>query len=83
MMKFVESPGYKKDTVGVLSAPKSDSEEDILEFFKKNISSTWHMTGTARMGKSEEEAVVDSRFRVFGVEKLRVADMSVSPVLPK
>ena len=53
-----------------------------MDFFKKTTSSTWHMTGTARMGQSEEEAVVDSSFRVFGVEKLRIADMSISPVLP-
>ena len=83
IMKFAESPGYKKDTIGALSAPKSDSDEDIMDFFKKHMSSTWHMTGTARMGKNEAEAVVDSRFRVFGVENLRIADMSISPVLPK
>jgi choline dehydrogenase-like flavoprotein len=34
------------------------------------------------MGKvGDSEAAVDSKFRVFGVENLRVADMSVVPVL--
>lgn len=37
------------------------------------------MSCTAAMGQNEEEAVVDSRFRVFGVEGLRVIDMSVTP----
>jgi choline dehydrogenase-like flavoprotein len=41
------------------------------------------MTGTAKMGKGgDPDAVVDSQFRVLGVDNLRVADMSVLPVLP-
>ena len=42
------------------------------------------MTGTVKMGKSEAEdieACVDNNFRVFGIDNLRVADMSVVPVL--
>jgi choline dehydrogenase-like flavoprotein len=40
------------------------------------------MTGTAKMGKvGDKDAAVDNGFRVFGVEGLRVADMSVVPVL--
>ena len=40
------------------------------------------MTGTVKMGKpGDETAAVDSKFRVFGLENLRVADMSVVPVL--
>lgn len=37
------------------------------------------MSCTAAMGTNEKEAVVDSRFKVFGVEGLRVVDMSVTP----
>ena len=75
-------PAFKKDTVSTLIAPPSESDEDILEFWKNNLGSSWHMTGTIKMGKpGEPDAVVDSRFRVFGMENLRVADMSVVPVL--
>ncbi|KAH8726263.1 hypothetical protein GQ44DRAFT_191031 [Phaeosphaeriaceae sp. PMI808] len=31
------------------------------------------------MGKSEEDAVVDNKFRVFGVQGLRVVHLSVLP----
>ena len=83
VLKVVNSPTFKKDTVGIISAPNSDSEEDILDFWRKTTSSTWHMTGTARMGKDEHDAVVDKDLKVFGVDNLRIADMSVIPILPK
>jgi choline dehydrogenase-like flavoprotein len=40
------------------------------------------MTGTVKMGKSDDSGTaVDTHFRVLGIENLRVADMSVVPVL--
>ncbi|KAJ3664212.1 hypothetical protein Zmor_008399 [Zophobas morio] len=40
-----------------------------------------HVMGTARMGpKSDKDAIVDNKLRVYGVQKLRVADASVLPV---
>lgn len=35
------------------------------------------------MGKSADEAVVDKDLKVFGVERLRVADQSIYPVILK
>lgn len=82
MLELSAHPSFAKDTVGTIMGPKSESDEDILQFWKENISSSWHMTGTVKMGKEEDKnAAVDSRFRVFGLENLRVADMSVVPVL--
>jgi choline dehydrogenase-like flavoprotein len=37
------------------------------------------MSCTAAMGTTAEEAVVDSKFRVFGVQGLRVVDLSACP----
>ena len=82
-LRFAESPAYAKDTVGRILAPKADaSDEELLEHWRQTISSTWHMTGTVKMGKRGElDAVVDSDFRFIGIDGLRVADMSVVPVL--
>ncbi|ROT35862.1 long-chain fatty alcohol dehydrogenase [Sodiomyces alkalinus F11] len=41
--------------------------------------SSAHQMGTCRMAANEDEGVVDSRGRVFGVEGLYVADSSVFP----
>ncbi|KAI8630021.1 hypothetical protein F5Y19DRAFT_464297 [Xylariaceae sp. FL1651] len=64
--------------------PKSDSEEDILEFWRENLASSWHMTGTCKIGRTQEEdgACLDTDLRVYGVGGLRVADLSVLPFLP-
>lgn len=73
---------YTKDTVGEILAPKSDSDEDLLQHYRDTLSSSWHMTGTAKMGrKGEKDTVVDTDFKFLGIEGLRLADMSVVPVL--
>ncbi|KAL2818598.1 hypothetical protein BJX63DRAFT_419144 [Aspergillus granulosus] len=73
---------FAKDTVSTLVGPASESDEDILEYFKNTCMTAWHMTGTVKMGKAgQKDAAVDRGFRVMGVEGLRVADMSVVPVL--
>ncbi|KAK4096272.1 GMC oxidoreductase [Parathielavia hyrcaniae] len=82
-MRFTRTEAYAKDTVSTLAAPKSDSDKDLLEYWAQTIGSSWHKTGTVEMGKpGGADAVVDNDFRVMGIDGLRVADMSVVPVLP-
>ncbi|EER45194.1 glucose-methanol-choline oxidoreductase [Histoplasma capsulatum H143] len=73
-------PAYIKDRLAELAAPKSNSDEDL--YWKQNISSSWHMICTAKMGRAgDADAVVDCDYCVIGIDGLRVADMSVIPVL--
>jgi len=82
VMEFSAHPAYARDTLAAIHVPKSNSDEDLLEFIRENAISVWHMTGTVKMGKAgEKDACVDSDFKVVGIENLRVADMSVVPVL--
>lgn len=53
------------------------------EHIRTNTASSWHMSGTAKMGLSAEDACVDSHFRVIGLDGLRVVDMSVAPFVPR
>lgn len=52
-----------------------DSDEKLNQRLAMTSGTTWHVNGTCAMGK-----VVDTEFRVRGVEGLRVVDASVFPV---
>ncbi len=57
------------------------SDEQLLDFVRREGESAYHPCGTCRMG-SGEDAVVDSELRVHGLQGLRVADASVFPRIP-
>lgn len=80
--RLAKYEGYTKNNVSMLAGPKGDSDEELLAYWRQTVSSSWHMTGTVKMGKpGDADAAVDSDFRLFGIDNLRVADMSVVPVL--
>lgn len=82
VLNVLKQDGFAKDTVGVIAGPQGESDEELLRYWRENVSSSWHMTGTAKMGTdNDREAVVDNEFKVKGVDGLRVVDMSVVPVL--
>lgn len=41
-----------------------------------------HWVGSAAMAQKENDGVVDSHLRVFGIKNLRIADASVIPKIP-
>lgn len=83
-IKVFENPEIKKDIKKKLLGPESLSEEDIDAYMKDAAGTVWHANGTVKMGKKEDEsACVDTSFRVYGVEGLRVADLSVCPLTTK
>ena len=55
-----------------------DDYEGTLDWARSNSVSIYHPTGTCKMGP-DDDAVVDPRLRVKGVEGLRVADCSIMP----
>ncbi|KAF2277314.1 choline dehydrogenase [Westerdykella ornata] len=80
--KVFENPEIKKHVKNRLFGPKSLSDEGIDEFMRDTVTTVWHANGTAMMGKKENAlACVDKDFRVFGVDGLRVADLSICPVV--
>ena len=67
------------------SMPGADktTDDELLSFIRQYGVSSYHLNGTARMGKADDRmAVVDDECRVHGIQNLRIADSSVMPSIP-
>jgi choline dehydrogenase len=62
--------------------PGAVAEEDLEADLRRRLMLIYHPVGTCRMSDTDEDAVVDSRLRVRGIERLRVADASIMPIIP-
>ncbi|MFC7474275.1 GMC family oxidoreductase [Dankookia sp. GCM10030260] len=66
-----------------LPGPDVQTDDELLDFAKKNGSTTYHLIGTARMGpETDASAVVSDRLLVHGMQALRVVDASIMPGMP-
>ncbi|MEM8775862.1 MAG: choline dehydrogenase [Pseudomonadota bacterium] len=54
------------------------SNKEIANWIRANLTTDFHPCGTCKMGH-DAMAVVDDRFRVHGIEGLRVVDASIMP----
>ncbi|KIJ64876.1 GMC oxidoreductase [Hydnomerulius pinastri MD-312] len=61
--------------------PETISNADLEEWIRNNCETVNHCAGTARMGTSEEDSVVDHNLKVWGINNLRVVDASVFPTM--
>jgi choline dehydrogenase len=59
---------------------KVQTDQEWLDFARMNGQTTYHVTGTCKMG-SDPMAVVDDELRVRGIAGLRVIDASIMPTL--
>lgn len=58
-----------------------ETDEEILAAYDQFGTCGYHAVGSCRMG-SDADSVVDPELRVRGVERLRVMDTSIMPVIP-
>ncbi len=56
------------------------SDEEIEAHIRQNLETVYHPVGTCKMG-NDDQAVVDSKLKVRGLEGLRVIDASIMPLL--
>ena len=61
-----------------LPGPDVKTEKEMLSWAQSNGGTVFHPVGTCRMG-SDNQAVVNEKLQVRGVENLRVIDASVMP----
>lgn len=91
------SSGLARHVVRPLVAPDAGDDDKALPgWVRESAASAWHPCGTVGMGSDEEGPgegeggeeeegrldCVDTRFRVRGVQNLRVVDLSVAPFPP-
>ena len=67
------SPFVKREVM-----PGNLKGAELVHFIRDAASSYWHETCTAKMGQ-DAMSVVDSNLKVYGIERLRVADGSIMP----
>jgi choline dehydrogenase-like flavoprotein len=62
---------------GPATVDRSELEADL----RRRLMLIYHPVGTARMSDTHDQAVVDSKLRVHGIEGLRVIDASIMPTI--
>lgn len=66
-----------------VSAPdinySQDDDDAIDEYHRLKVATAWHALGTCAMKPHSQGGVVDSRLNVYGVDNLKVVDMSIAP----
>ncbi|KAI0167220.1 alcohol oxidase-like protein [Pestalotiopsis sp. NC0098] len=57
------------------------AEDDAVidSWVRGRVSTPWHSLGTCKMAPREQDGVVDETLSVYGVEGLKVADLSIPP----
>jgi choline dehydrogenase len=63
-----------------LPGPAVRSDDELLDFARRNGGTVFHPTSTCKMG-NDPLAVVDAALRVRGIDRLRVADASIMPTV--
>lgn len=79
--RIFAAPALKSHVVRETApGPAIVADDALLQYARETGGSVYHQAGTCRMGE-DPAAVVDSRLRVRGIDRLRVIDASVMPTL--
>jgi choline dehydrogenase len=80
--EIAEQEPLKQTVVRELKPGPTVIEQAELEAdLRRRLMLIYHPVGTARMSDAHEQAVVDSRLRVHGLQGLRVIDASIMPTI--
>ena len=78
--EILEQPAFAPYSAGEISpGPEVETDEQILDWVRKDGETAYHPSCTARMGIDEMSVVDPLTMRVHGTEGLRVVDASVMP----
>jgi len=79
----IAAAGPLAEVVGreIFPGPEVDTDDAIAADIRRRVELLYHPVGTCRMG-SAVDAVVSPDLRVHGLDRLRVVDASVMPLIP-
>ncbi|WP_324730614.1 GMC family oxidoreductase [Pseudomonas paeninsulae] len=78
--KIMNTSALKKITVEeVLPGPRVNDEAGMLQYFRENSGSIYHLCGSCAMGSDAQTSVVDKHLKVHGLRGLRIVDASIFP----
>lgn len=81
-LSLAKTKAYSGTIVEMVHGPRSEDDESILAFVRENLGQGFHSVGTCKMGVTQDDmSVVDSNFDVQGLEGIKIADLSVCPIL--
>ena len=63
----------------VLPGPSIQSDEALIDDFRRRSGTVYHPVSTCRMGPDPTTSVVSPRLKVHGIESLRIIDASIFP----
>ncbi|MCH8176723.1 MAG: choline dehydrogenase [Proteobacteria bacterium] len=76
---IANAPALKKHIIDeYVPGRQYQSDQELLQAAREYSQTIYHPVGTCKMGQ-DDLAVVDSRLRVHGLDKLRIADASIMP----
>jgi len=78
--RLMQAPALKAVTAEEVKPGDAVNDDDsMLQYFREQGGSIYHLCGTCAMGPEQSNAVVDARLKVHGVTGLRVVDASIFP----
>jgi len=79
--EIMRAPALSKYTGDEIQpGPNCSSDAALDDFIRRKANHVYHPVGTCKMG-NDDQAVVDERLRVRGLENLRVVDASIMPTI--
>jgi choline dehydrogenase len=78
--KLMQAPALQAITTEEVKPGKRvASDAEMLQYFRDEAGSIYHLCGTCAMGSNPQTSVVSNRLKVHGMENLRIVDASVFP----